>query len=380
MSLKAILVTNKSNINQYYFSFIVNNMKMFSTTSVVLVGSDFLKSTKVGNNFHLHIPFPIGIDSISQLSDEERDVYSKSIVDLITMEIVENDEKHFCFFQNFDNFFLIPQIEQFTNFTICTFFNEHIFIPGLYSTNNTYANSYKSFLRFSDKIIYSSLEVARCLKKEFNLPNFKMCQWGYGSFSSIKQEESKDSIRYLLGIAGSNKLLTIYGEIFVEKSLYLLINVLTLLIRQNPSLKIILVGSINYEFITNNLCLSTKMAISFTGNIEELEMQKISLISSCVIYLGDKSITDSSFVFILENNRTLITFSNNVPFEYRKHINLHLISNKSTCVKVVAKSIVKNATKAIYQDVPQNDLGTSRFLKKDLRITHLEKILLDKVS
>ncbi len=375
MLYKAVLIANKNTIKDYFFSFILNKMK-FSTIFIVHIGSESLKSIELNNQFHLHIPFPNGVTNISQFSNEERVEYSKRVTDLITMETGEDNENYFCFFQNFDHSYLFSQIKERTKFKIFSFFNEDILSPDINNLENSDFDTFQYQIRSPDKLIYTSSEVAKFLNKRLGMPKEKLKHWAYGTSNLISHEDRDAFMDNYLGTPRSTRMIVFHGETLSQVKLSLLVDIITLLTKENHHLRIFLAGSFDYDAILKKLSLPAKLSVTFMGRIEELEMQKLSLISTCVIYLDHKAITDSSFLFFLQNNKALITYKNNIPFEYRMHNNFYPISTKTISGPTAAKAISNNILKIINQNVPQVVSNKDAILSNDLRVSCLRKILL----
>jgi len=338
------------------------------------MGSNKLSFSKLDRKVYIQLPFPNGISSIYDLTDGEREDYAKRVIDLITMEIGSSEENYHCFFQNLDYSFLFTQLKERTNFKIFSFFNEHFLSYDLNIPKNIECDINKNLPIFSEKNIYTSLEVARFLNKRFIIPAGTLEHWPYRASNLINSGKGTDNRVHYSEIVKLHKIVTFYGQIFSQASLSLLTEVIIALTK-NSTVKIFLIGSFDYDFILERINETTKQAITFVGKIEEGEFQKLVIVSTCIVYLGDKEIADNSFLFILENFRRLITFKKNIPFEYRKHVCFQPIESKSKEKSRLIKVINKNIVEALNHNIHDIQLRRNNLQDNDLRASTLEKII-----
>ena len=373
MSFKSLLITNEKSVNDYFFSFMLKKMKLFSKTFVVKLGSDFLNVMETKGQLHLSIPLPNGVSSLKQLNHQETDKYSNRVIDLIMMEIGDDIENYCCFFQNVENSFLIPIIIQRTQVRVISFCNEDILHKSTHISERDYLNSIKRLMEFSEKIIYTSPEVAKYLNKSYAVDKDKLKWWPYANFDLVVGEDRNFiNIKNTFRVGAHDKVLTFYGDVMSEESIISLIDILKSLTKKTSQIRIFIVGSYELDFILKNLCDNAKIALTFMGTIEELELQKLFLISDCITYLGSRPITDSSFAFILENNRPLIAGNSKIPINNRNHPSFFPIKSKIIVSRLVVKGILQIISNNNFNYINPNE---EVLLKKDPRTECLEQLL-----
>lgn len=374
MVLKAILITDNVTVDEYFFSFILSKMK-FEKIVVVCIGNDFLVSTESGRRFYLGIPLPNRVAKIDQLNMQQQLDYARSIVDLIKMSVCGLEEDYCCFFQNFTHAFLFNQIKEETKFKLFSFFNEDILSINDYKLDRYLFKSLKSPAFHS--IIYTSSEVAIFLNKKFEISKKKLHKWYYrnNSLGSMQKKTNIDGKYYLKG-PEFDKYIVFYGRTLSTNNLTHLVETILALKKKDSQVKIYLIGHFDYDFILKNINIEAKVALIFMGEMGIIEMRSIFLNAYCVIYLGDKRITDNSFLTILENEKPFITFRHNLPLEIRSDKYFYPIITKSTSSLVVAKTIVRIFLSISHLDLPQIELKQGNLYKEDFRINRLEQIIL----
>jgi hypothetical protein len=376
MALKAIIITDTEQLENYFNQFILNKMEIFSNFIVVCVGSGYLNETEIGNRRDLHFPYPNGVTGIDQLDQSGKKEYANRLVDLLTIEVEDDLEDVVCFFTNFSHAFLFPPLKERAQFRVYFYFNEEILSLRLIYKQEDEVTMLKHCLQFSETNIFSTSEVGEFLKESFNLPDDKFICWEYSTSNNLQKSGSQsDFERICLNTFRFSKIITFYGNMESTSSLSMLVNVISGLHLANPQIRIFLLGKISFDFIANNLTEGAKLAVTFLGRINESDLQKISAISICTVHVGESVIADNSFLYILNNRQHLISEKNSIPSEYRDHKYFHPVTYSPDDVALNTKLLLQNITEWL-NDISKNDLYIEDFTQPDLRVPALKDILL----